>query len=112
MTPTRRDRAAYRARLAVRRRDISHGHLAAQVEQLEAALAAMSTRAETAERRAIDAERRAASALEQVRALKLSVAGLQHRLETTPSVTDANPVTGMNRQARRRAERDARRRQR
>jgi hypothetical protein len=70
----------------------------------------MTARAQTAVRRAAEAENQAATALEQVKALKITIAALQHRSEAAASDTGPAPAIGMNRQARRQAERDARRR--
>jgi hypothetical protein len=92
--------AAYRARLAHRQAgDLDAGRVA----ELETALAAATSRA-------LAAEDRAAVAEGQLTALKLTIAALQHRLEqTTVPPVGPEPAAKMNRQARRQAERDARR---
>jgi hypothetical protein len=109
--PSNADRqAAYRARLASRQADATKSTLAARVGELEASLLAMTARAQTADRRAAEAESQAAIALEQVKALKITVAVLQHRPEATASDPGPALAKSMNRQARRQAERDARRR--
>jgi hypothetical protein len=109
--PSNADRqAAYRARLASRQADATKSTLAARVEELEASLLAMTARAQTADRRAAEAEDQAAIAFEQVKALKITIAALQHRPEAAASGTEPAPSKGLNREARRQAERDARRR--
>jgi hypothetical protein len=101
--------AAYRARLAQRQSDGVAPGLVAQVAQLETALAAAVARAETAEARAVHAEQEANMTREQITAFKLTIAALQHRLEQTVPRAESEPAAKMNRQARRQAERDARR---
>lgn len=101
--------SAYRARLAQRQATGADADLAARVTELETALAAAVVRAETAETRAVHAEAEANVAREQVTALKLTVAALQHRLEQATTPAGSEPAAKMNRQARRQAERDARR---
>lgn len=71
----------------------------------------MTKRALAAEDRALQAEHRAAVADNKVMALKLSLAGVQHQLEESQAAKHEPPV-GPNRQARRQAERDARKRRR
>ena len=94
--------SAYRARLAQRQAANLDAGLAARVAEMETALAAAVARAETAEAEATVAR-------EQVTALKLTIAALQHRLEQNTPPAGTDPATKMNRQARRQAERDARR---
>lgn len=101
--------SAYRARLAQRQAADLDAVLVARVAELEAALEAAITRAETAEVSAIRAEQEANAAREQITAFKLTIAALQHRLEQTISVAESEPAAKMNRQARRQADRDARR---
>ncbi|MGH9076523.1 MAG: hypothetical protein ACRDY0_03565 [Acidimicrobiales bacterium] len=101
--------AAYRARLARRQAGDLDAGLVAKVTELETTLAAATRRAETAERRAAKAEADAAVAREQLTALKLTVAALQHRLEQTTPAAETEPAAKMNRQARRQAEREAHR---
>jgi hypothetical protein len=101
--------AAYRARLAERHAVGVDGRLVARVAELESALAAAVRRAETAATRAADTEAEARLARDQLGAFKLTIAALQHRLEeATPP--EPEPVAKVNRQARRAADRDARRR--
>jgi hypothetical protein len=100
--------AAYRARLASRPLQATAVN---QIGELETALAWMTKRALAAEERAVQAEHRATAADNQVMALKLSLAGVQHQLEQSQAANSEAP-TSPNRQARRQAERDARRRRR
>jgi hypothetical protein len=95
--------AAYRARLAQRQAADVDAALVTLVAELEQALASMTARAETAEQRAVVAEG-------QLTALKLTVAALRHRLEQGTPVADTKATSAVNRQGRRQAERDARRR--
>jgi hypothetical protein len=111
--------AAYRARLAERRGLDGTGRLSGRLHQLETALADATRRAEVAEARAAraesdavcrhDLERDLAVALGRVADLEATLAGLNRRL-APDTTTTASPV-GLNRAARRAAERQQRRRQ-
>jgi hypothetical protein len=101
--------AAYRARLAERQALGVDARLAARLSELETALAAAVRRAEAAEERAERAEHQTAVARERIKVLEISLAGLQHRADI-PAPPGDKPAAGMNRQARRRAEREQRRR--
>ena len=109
--------AAYRARLAERTRLDNAGRPTGRLAELEAALAAATRRAEAAEARAARAERDAvcrhdlerdlAVALGRVADLEAVVTGLHHQLAEDTTATAGPP--GLNRAARRAAERDRRR---
>ena len=87
--PSNADRqAAYRARLAMRQANPREDALGARVKELEAALLVMTAQARTADRRAAAAENQALVALEQVKALKITIAaleGLPKRSPQTPA---------------------------
>jgi|GEM_PF-4655272 hypothetical protein len=112
--------AAYRARLAERTRLDGAGQLTGRLAELEASLAAATRRAEVAEARAAraesdavcrhDLERDHAAALGRVADLEAVVTGLHRQLAEDTTATASPP--GLNRQARRAAERDRRRRHR
>jgi hypothetical protein len=134
--------AAYRARLAARQALADSGQLVARVAELEAALAAMTRRAQTAEQQAARAEAqndelrdpntaaavsvagrpartpagpkgrdqvRLFAAMQRIAELETTIDDLHRQLEAaTPA--PAAKTTGLNRAARRAAERDQRRR--
>lgn len=113
--------AAYRARLAERTRLARAGQLTGRVGEFEAALAATTRRAEAADARAAraesdavcrhDLERDLAVALGRVADLEATVTGLRRRLAENTTTTASPPgPAGLNRAARRSAERDRRRR--
>ena len=90
-----------------------------RLAELEKALAAATKRADTAEVRAVRAERQAASwgrhrtlgaAVARIAELEATVADLQARLATAHTAPDRTSQPGPNRAARRAAERDSRRR--
>lgn len=111
--------SAYRARLADRQALADTGQLARRVAELEKALAAATKQAEAAEQRAARAERQAAiaadghvelkAARQHIAELQATIAQLQAR-NPTPATTGTTPERpGLNRAARRAAERDSRR---
>lgn len=131
--------AAYRARLTQRQALAGSGQLVARVADLEAALAAMTRRAQTAEKRAEKAERQtielrdANTAKDRTPAARPArtpaqpkgrdqvrlMAAMQRIAELETAIADlhqqlaaspATPSKGPNRAARRAAERDQRRR--
>ena len=112
--------AAYRARLAERRRHDGTGRLSGRIRDLGTALAAATSRAEAAEARTARAERDAADrdqlgrdlavALGRVADLEATVAGLRRQLAAATTATASPPgPAGLNRAARRAAERQQRR---
>ena len=112
--------AAYRARLAERTRISQSGRTARRLQEFETATGDAMRRAEAAEARAARAERDAAGrdrlgrdlsvALGRVADLEATVAGLHRQLaaETTATASPPGPA-GLNRAARRAAERQQRR---
>jgi hypothetical protein len=112
--------AAYRARLAERTSPAGTGQLTVRLRGLETALAAATRRAEDAEARAARAERDAAdrdqlgrdlaTALGRVADLEATVAELRRQLTSTAADASGPASTaGLNRAARRAAERQQRR---
>jgi hypothetical protein len=109
--------AAYRARLAERTRLSQSGRIAGRLQELETATADAMRRAEAAEARAAQAERDASdrdqlarglgAALGCVAEMEATVAGLHRQLAAATTTTVSPP--GLNRAARRAAERDRRR---
>ena len=112
--------AAYRARLAERRRPDGTGRLTGRIREIGTALAAATSRAEVAEARTARAERDAADrdqlgrdlavALGRVADLEATVAGLRRQLAAATTATASPPgPAGLKRAARRAAERQPRR---
>lgn len=112
--------AAYRARLAERRRLTQSGRLTGRLRELEMALAVAIRRAEAAEARAARAERDAAdrdqlacdlaAALGRVDEMEATAAELRRQLaDAATAIPYLQAPAGLNRAARRAAERDPRR---